>query len=571
MSATNIEWITVAVLGFGALFAFFVLVFIFEQTVHALRYRDQFAGGAGFRRFGSRRYSSFGSSGLTQQTAPRRRDPNLDRELARQAARIAAGGEAEARRARSSDTPDEDGFSDAAARERDADRLEDKLDPSPEASVADGLEHEDDTADPAVITLPPLGRSAVGEPIETVAAMAPAAVSDPSDEAVRQGTDRPSKPVDEGLGAEAQDGPKAPAPRPAAEPLVLTNVVTEEARKKAPAAPRSQGTQGTPLVASKPLVSKRVKFAGREQLKALRAKAETPSPKPEQARADRSMTAFSSGSPASPAWPADGESEEATARPGPTAEQAARPDPGARAFATTRPVQVETRNTPSPRAKTTIRKDTAVRASVQMGPATTPLTPRAEPLPAEKPAVAATPVEPATAPAPPAAVEPAVAPPRERLAEPVAPPQPVAAKEAPEAQRRTKVVQPSQPENEVMADTTRQLKSLREAEELGLGPKGGCPLYIRYKSSSGIVFDRIIQAVSLEEADGELIMRAYCHRSKAMRRIRVSHVVAAFDLKTRDVAVGGDVTGFISGLVPRRGTADPTPEKASGLSPAAAE
>ncbi|MEM1400958.1 MAG: hypothetical protein AAGF58_13805, partial [Pseudomonadota bacterium] len=90
MSATNIQWITIAVMGFGAIFAFFVLVFVFEATVHALRYRDQYATGGGFRMPGLGGRGGSGRSGRSGDVF-RERDPGHDRALAREASRLAGG------------------------------------------------------------------------------------------------------------------------------------------------------------------------------------------------------------------------------------------------------------------------------------------------------------------------------------------------------------------------------------------------------------------------------------------------------------------------------------------------
>lgn len=515
MSATNIQWITIAVLGFGAVFAFFVLVFVFEATVHALRHRDQFAGGGGgFRTpsFAGRRDSSFASSGLAQASAPKIRDPKRDKELAREAARLAAGGmSAEtgagppAGETRMADMEPGSGAEDFSA-DHEAlygDVQESMTKGSPASSVAETAPQADDEPEP--------------EPAPWAAAETHAGPAISGDD---YPTDEPAVAEREALlestGADHADH-SAPAREWEPEPLMLTEVVDVDApadeqplaAQQAPAAMpplAAERPQPGPAAAAQraaPLIATRVKIGARDARDRLQFR---------KAAEARNAASASAGT-------------------APSFERAGRQEP--RVTWTTQE-QVASEHVMAGNDSSMSRQ------AEEPGPAVAqaPVQAESRPVAEERPE----PVE--------------TRPDNENTAD---------------AQRAGRVEQPSQPEEEVMADTTRQLKSLRQAEQLGIGPQDGCPLYLRYKSASGIVFDRIVQAVTLEEISGELIMRAYCHRSKAMRRIRLDNIVAAFDLRNRDVSVGGKVVEFISERVPLRDPAEAASARSGGLSPAAAE
>jgi len=491
MSATNIQWITIAVLGFGAIFAFFVLVFIFEATVHALRYRDQYAGGGGgFRMpsFGGGR-SSFSSGGESSASSKqlRRRDPQVDRALAKEAARIAADGRSRfSNESTAAELVPDERAPPKLELVKDADEEVVELDAQHVVELDSGqieeepVENAHDAEIQGLAVSEPKPVEPAEEPIELVE---PAQLSEP--EIAAQVPAGPTANED----ASSQEGPVV------SDPLVLTasHEVTLDKPVTRPAAGRvTMRTSKGPLIAAE-------------------SKFRRHSTEPAQ----------------------DGTQSEA-----PSKDQLA----------------VETQPTSQSTAPQVESAETPTESAAVGSPTATPQTQRDVETPA------------ATEPAPVAAIA------SDEAGSAEAPQAPQEAR--PDTPRPSKVAQPSQPEAEVMADTTRQLKSLRDAEQLGGGLQGGetsCPLYLRYRSASGIVFDRIVQAVSLEEADDDLIMRAYCHRSKAMRRIRTSNVVASFDLRNRDVAVGEKVPNFLRERVKMRGESGPASSSQGGHSPAAAE
>lgn len=518
MSATNIQWITIAVLGFGAVFAFFVLVFIFEATVHALRYRDQYAGGGGgFRMpsFGGGRHGGFGSGGESSQPSRqlRKRDPQVDRALAKEAARIAAN--SRPRQAGESVSLDPD--------------LEDRG--PPQLSLVkdddqDIVELEADQIDDVQPTHVEAVQSTVAELEQNGSS---AAISEEQVQTSNLGTRGDQVDSQRESGETADEAPLN------AEPLVLTE--SQEVTLDRPAT-KSKASRVTMRATKGPLIAAESKFRRH-------------STQPQQEDANPVEAAQIPAQPGSPT--ASPQSEAAQLTSSKLGDTSGRNESGT-TTASPLPI-VESLSTEKQQTEDqvgTLSVAETVAAPADTAPEQT--------LPEQTLGADISADREPRAPSGEAVV----------LAEP---------EEAPgetpqEAPRPSRVVQPSQPESEVMADTTRQLKSLREAEQLGGGLQGGeasCPLYLRYRSASGIVFDRIVQAVSLEEAEGDLVMRAYCHRSKAMRRIRTSNVVASFDLRNRDVAVGEKVPNFLKDRVKMRDGSGQSTSTQNGQSPAAAE
>ncbi|MEO1248302.1 MAG: hypothetical protein AAFW76_00545 [Pseudomonadota bacterium] len=544
MSATNIQWITIAVLGFGAVFAFFVLVFVFEATVHALRYRDQYAGGGGgFRMpsFGGRQGG--GISPGEPSSSPRsvrQRDPQVNRALAREAARIAADERIRSGEVRLRPVPNDEQEPAPADAQDQAEPIE---------LVADIPEEEAVTDDLPPVDLPAADLPAIEEPETQIQpliaerdAIEPGSAGLTGELAANQA---------EADGEPTTDEEEAVQPPPlAAEPLVLTakHEVTLDKSVSQPKAGRvtMRATKG-------PLIAAESTFRRHSGEPRSDKDGSPPS-------APKALKSTEVRSPQIGSSQPEGTAQSATGLPEKRLSELRQ----AEVARTAPPKQPEEANPESPAATEALAEKTEkpVENRIELRKPELPTAPA----PQMAESIVSTPETPVQAPptAPTAPVQTASAPPAAH-----AEPDPV-----PEPPRTSKVAQPSQPESEVMADTTRQLKSLRDAEEFGGGPQTGeasCPLYLRYRSASGIVFDRIVQAVTLEDSDGEWIMRAFCHRSKAMRRIRVSNVVAAFDLRTRDVSVSDKVSDFLRERVPMRGSSGSGKSSEGGAPPAAAE
>ncbi len=562
MSATNIQWITIAVLGFGAVFAFFVLVFVFEATVHALRYRDQYAGGGGgFRMpsFGGRQAGGFGSGEPTQSPrSVRQRDPQVNRALAREAARIAADERIRSGEVRLKPVPNDQEEPAPAAVSKEAEVGDEPIEiaaaePASEVvdlspQLADVERQNTPSADDPLVAAEP-------EPFDGFS------VEQASDQAADTGADLDPT-VDE------DDAISAPSRPLVAEPLVLTakHEVTLDTETSKPKAGRvtMRALKG-PLIAAQSSFrrhSGKPARADRDgELATPPLSAPEPGPANIQTRQPEKTARTTSGLPEQRLSELHRAEVDRTAPQNRAEEPASAPRHSA--------TQTMAEAAPESQIESRTVESVAPESATAPTPQTTDVS---APEPETVAPTANTDVLTDSAPDPVSTVP--VAPASEAPASEARAPQVAAPEAVTETRRPSKVAQPSQPESEVMADTTRQLKSLRDAEQFGGGPQTGeasCPLYLRYRSASGIIFDRIVQAVTLEEADGEWIMRAFCHRSKAMRRIRVSNVVAAFDLRNRDVSVGGKVTEFLRDRVPLRDSSGQSKPSEGGASPAAAE
>lgn len=556
MSATNIQWITIAVLGFGAVFAFFVLVFVFEATVHALRYRDQYAGGGGggFRMpgFGGRQGGGFSPSEPSQTPRTvRQRDPQVNRALAREAARIAADERIRSGEVRLRPVPD--AHDDPPLTAAIPDEAEAGAEPV-ELAVDEAAPTAPQPTEWEGDTVPPMGEH---QPLPEQPLPDPETIGDSEDgQAVAASHDATGPDADQADDRDATES--APARPLVAEPLVLTarHEVTLDKDVSKPKAGRvtMRATKG-PLLAAVSTFRRNSGQPPRDEQDSAPAANELTSAKARSPRAERtgrSTTGLPEHRLSELRQAVAGAASSRQAKEEAADQRASKPQQAAAEPALEN--QAESLQPQAVSADQTARPDISAPATPE------PASVAPEPVAVEPPAVES-----------PAVERQAVESPAE---EPLAS-EPLASDSlAAEAARPSKVAQPSQPESEVMADTTRQLKSLRDAEQFGGGPQTGeasCPLYLRYRSASGIIFDRIVQAVTLEEADGEWIMRAFCHRSKAMRRIRVSNVVAAFDLRNRDVSVGGKVPEFLRDRVPLRDSSGQSKPSEGGASPAAAE